>query len=589
MIIQCEKCATRFKVADDKVTPQGIKVRCSKCQHVFTARAGGPTTVSSGSVSRPSGIFAAPETQSPSASRSSSGPSSSGPPSSGSVSVPQASLKQDASFDPFAPPPASAGPRSSPSFEPVGGNGAGGSFGLDDGPAPGRDHSFFGAPNQTIGGGDDDVPEPPPAPPPSSGFGSSDRGPPTPTPTPTVDPFGASLHGGPSPDPFDSQPPSPADQTAAFVDPFAAPSGPSAPSAFPVGGDPFGAPASADPFVGGAGAQGDFGPPGADPFASVPPSPSSGAAGAPPDGGSSSGDDPFAGLGVEVDDPYAVDVDEPPPPPPPETPTTTPPPAAPAPVVAKVEAAPPQAPVRKRGLRIPPAVPRAAWAVVQACILAGFLTVSLVWVRGGSLDDIAEGQALEVVLGRASSQGEGQGPLYVEDVVVARRPVAVEPNLIVVSGTVVNGDAAQPAARVSVSFDGKHVESAWANAAVDGVDVAEAPTVEALLALNDRVPKTPALAPGARAPFVVLLRGAADADGRRARISVEPAEPPAPEVVEVAPAASDDDAKGKKGRRRPRRGQGKGDGKLEGRAGGHAAGESATGEAPRPRRARGPG
>ncbi len=36
MIVQCEACQTRFRLADDKVKPGGIKVRCSKCKEVFT-------------------------------------------------------------------------------------------------------------------------------------------------------------------------------------------------------------------------------------------------------------------------------------------------------------------------------------------------------------------------------------------------------------------------------------------------------------------------------------------------------------------------------------------------------------------------
>ncbi len=40
MIIRCEHCGTRFKVPDDKVSPRGTKVRCSKCKHVFVVRKG---------------------------------------------------------------------------------------------------------------------------------------------------------------------------------------------------------------------------------------------------------------------------------------------------------------------------------------------------------------------------------------------------------------------------------------------------------------------------------------------------------------------------------------------------------------------
>lgn len=36
MIVQCEHCRTKFRLADDRVSQTGVKVRCSKCAHVFT-------------------------------------------------------------------------------------------------------------------------------------------------------------------------------------------------------------------------------------------------------------------------------------------------------------------------------------------------------------------------------------------------------------------------------------------------------------------------------------------------------------------------------------------------------------------------
>ncbi len=36
MIIKCDKCQTSFKLPDEKIKPEGIKVRCSKCKNVFT-------------------------------------------------------------------------------------------------------------------------------------------------------------------------------------------------------------------------------------------------------------------------------------------------------------------------------------------------------------------------------------------------------------------------------------------------------------------------------------------------------------------------------------------------------------------------
>jgi predicted Zn finger-like uncharacterized protein len=37
MIIQCTECQTRFKLADDKMKPAGVRVRCTNCNVVFTA------------------------------------------------------------------------------------------------------------------------------------------------------------------------------------------------------------------------------------------------------------------------------------------------------------------------------------------------------------------------------------------------------------------------------------------------------------------------------------------------------------------------------------------------------------------------
>lgn len=38
MIIQCDRCNTRFRLEDSKVTEKGVKVRCSKCQNIFVVK-----------------------------------------------------------------------------------------------------------------------------------------------------------------------------------------------------------------------------------------------------------------------------------------------------------------------------------------------------------------------------------------------------------------------------------------------------------------------------------------------------------------------------------------------------------------------
>lgn len=41
MIVQCNQCATKFKVDETRVGPSGAKVRCTKCKNVFTVSAPG--------------------------------------------------------------------------------------------------------------------------------------------------------------------------------------------------------------------------------------------------------------------------------------------------------------------------------------------------------------------------------------------------------------------------------------------------------------------------------------------------------------------------------------------------------------------
>ena len=41
MIVTCSKCSTKFKIADEKITDSGVKVRCSKCKHTFAVTSSG--------------------------------------------------------------------------------------------------------------------------------------------------------------------------------------------------------------------------------------------------------------------------------------------------------------------------------------------------------------------------------------------------------------------------------------------------------------------------------------------------------------------------------------------------------------------
>src|SRR5262245_59731825 len=48
MIVQCDKCRTKFRIADAKVNENGVKVRCSRCAHVFMVTRGGSAGVAGG-------------------------------------------------------------------------------------------------------------------------------------------------------------------------------------------------------------------------------------------------------------------------------------------------------------------------------------------------------------------------------------------------------------------------------------------------------------------------------------------------------------------------------------------------------------
>ncbi|TNF48439.1 hypothetical protein EP232_02410, partial [bacterium] len=36
MIVQCDQCEAKYRIADEKITGQGVRVRCAKCDNVFT-------------------------------------------------------------------------------------------------------------------------------------------------------------------------------------------------------------------------------------------------------------------------------------------------------------------------------------------------------------------------------------------------------------------------------------------------------------------------------------------------------------------------------------------------------------------------
>ncbi len=46
MIIQCDRCNTRFRIADEKVTDRGVRVRCTRCENTFVVRRQSPSAAS---------------------------------------------------------------------------------------------------------------------------------------------------------------------------------------------------------------------------------------------------------------------------------------------------------------------------------------------------------------------------------------------------------------------------------------------------------------------------------------------------------------------------------------------------------------
>ena len=38
MVVQCPTCQSKFRIADDKVTDKGVRVRCTSCKNVFQVR-----------------------------------------------------------------------------------------------------------------------------------------------------------------------------------------------------------------------------------------------------------------------------------------------------------------------------------------------------------------------------------------------------------------------------------------------------------------------------------------------------------------------------------------------------------------------
>src|SRR5262249_30441817 len=43
VVVQCDSCQSKFRIADEKVTERGVRVRCTACKNVFQVRKAGAT------------------------------------------------------------------------------------------------------------------------------------------------------------------------------------------------------------------------------------------------------------------------------------------------------------------------------------------------------------------------------------------------------------------------------------------------------------------------------------------------------------------------------------------------------------------
>lgn len=158
------------------------------------------------------------------------------------------------------------------------------------------------------------------------------------------------------------------------------------------------------------------------------------------------------------------------------------------------------------------------WAAGQGVLFLAFLVVAIVLGRGGSLERLVQGDVAAAFAGDNAA-----GALGIEDTRVSRRVLASGTAIVVVTGFVHNQtDQGVPAARVDVRFgdvdaSAPPAASGWAWSAVDGVDVAALPDAPSAPALSLRLPPSSSLAPGDRAPFVVLAP--APPDGARVRLT----------------------------------------------------------------------
>ncbi|MFZ9889563.1 MAG: hypothetical protein ACO3JL_18865 [Myxococcota bacterium] len=171
--------------------------------------------------------------------------------------------------------------------------------------------------------------------------------------------------------------------------------------------------------------------------------------------------------------------------------------------------------------------------VVQVVLLVFFLTVSVLWARGGVIVDLWEGRALAVILGKSVAGIDADPRLRIEGIAVTRYPTPQLPQLVVVSGLVRNiSTEVVPGVHVEARLGSGTGLKAWAGTPPGGLELIAAAHDAAALAWNERLPQGGALVPEQAVPFAVVFPSGVD--GARASLRAKVATPPAPPALPKA-------------------------------------------------------
>jgi len=158
----------------------------------------------------------------------------------------------------------------------------------------------------------------------------------------------------------------------------------------------------------------------------------------------------------------------------------------------------------------PPAAPRAPSRVIEAVagvlqvvLIVGVTILAVVVGRGGSVAGLL---ALDPVATLALPTADVDTGLFVDDVVVSRRVSAAGLPLLVISGVVHHrGERPFPAVTVEADIDGTVARGqAWPAVTPAGIEAAR--TAEDIAILQALRSSSPAVSPGERAPFVIVLQ-----------------------------------------------------------------------------------